>query len=167
MQVQPRDTLDDLREAVREAKQSDRRDRVRMVLHAREGETAPEIAARLGCRAGVVWKWVRRYNKDGLDGLATLPRSGRPRKLPAEREDELRARLNAPPRPEYGVCALRGEDIQRILAEELGARYSLSGTYVVLGRMGYRPLMPRPRHPKTEHPRAGGVPKKRSGRWCG
>ena len=150
MRVEPHDSEDDLRAAVREAKRSDLRDRLRMVLHAREGETASEIAARLSCGKRVVGKWVSRYNERGLDGLSTLPRSGRPRTLPAGREDELRARLNAPPRPEDGVCVLRGEDVKRILAEELSAKYSLSGTYVVLGRMGYRPLVPRPHHPKTD-----------------
>ena len=150
MRVEPHDSEDGLRAAVRDAKRGDLRDRIRMVLHASEGATAPEIAAWLSCGTRVVGKWISRYNERGLSGLATLPRSGRPRMLPAEREDELRARLNAPPRPEDGVCVLRGEDVKRILAEELGARYSLSGTYVVLGRMGYRSLVPRPRHPKTD-----------------
>ena len=136
MRVEPHDSVEVLRETIRAAREGDLRDRARMVLHAREGETGARIAARLGCSERVVRKWVSRYNEAGLAGLATRPRSGRPRTLGVEKEAELRARLDAPPRPEDGVCALRGEDIRRIMAEEMGAIYSLRGAYVVLHRLG-------------------------------
>lgn len=151
MRVKPHDSVESLRDAIQAAHRSSLRDRVRMVLYAREGSTALDIAARLECSERVVRKWVNRYNNHGgLAGLATLPRSGRPRKLSADQEPALRARLDKPPRPEDGVCALRGLDVKRILAEELGARYSLGGTYVVLRRLGYRSLVPRPQHPKAD-----------------
>jgi transposase len=121
-----------------------------MVMYAKEGATGAAIGKRLGYTDRVVRKWIRRYNEGGLAGLKDLPRSGRPRRLEAAKEESVRQRLDAGVRPEDGVCALRGEDVRRILEEEFGARYSLSGAYVVLHRLGYSSLMPRPQHPQAD-----------------
>jgi transposase len=150
MWVESHQTTDALREAIRAARSSNLRDRLRIVLHALDGEAGSAIARRLGCGERVVRKWVHRYNKGAIAGLADLPRSGRPRKLPRESEPGLEERLNAAPRPEDGVCTLRGVDVRRILAEEFGVEYSSSGTYVMLHRLGYSSLMPRPKHPKSD-----------------
>lgn len=150
MRVERHDTLEELRAAVRRTADADERDRVRMVVHAREGDTGAVIAQRLGCTDRAVRKWIRRYNKGGLAGLKDLPRSGRPRHLESGKDDEVRHRLDAGAQVQDGVCALRGEDVRRILEEEFGARYSLSGTYVVLHRLGYSSLVPRPQHPEAD-----------------
>ena len=150
MQVEPHNTLEELREAVYRASDADERDRVRMVMHAKQGETGSAIAERLGCTDRVVRKWVRRYNVGGLEGLKDLPRSGRPRHLDQAKDEAVRQRLDAGAQPQDGVCVLRGGDVRRILEEEFGAAYSLSGTYVVLHRLGYSSLVPRPQHPEAD-----------------
>lgn len=150
MRVEAHDTPAELKAAIRRISDADDRDRVRMVLHARAGQTSVAIAQRLGCTDRVVRKWVRRYNEGGLSGLRDLPRSGQPRRLDPTREEEVRARLDAGAQPQDGVCTLRGEDVRRILEAEFGARYSLSGTYALLHRLGYSSLAPRPRHPKAD-----------------
>lgn len=147
MRVEPHDTLEELREAVHRVSDADERDRVRMVVNAKEGQTGVEIAQRFGYTDRAVRKWIRRYNEGGLAGLRDLPRSGRPRHLEATKEEDVRKRLDAGARLGDEMCVLRGADVRRILAEEFGARYSLSGTYVVLHRLGYSSLMPRPQHP--------------------
>lgn len=150
MKVEDRDSLEALREAAQRASDADERDRVRMVMHAKQGDTGAAIAQRLGYTDRAVRKWVRRYNQGGLAALRDLPRSGRPRHLEATKEEDVRRRLDDGARPEDGVCALRGEDVRRILADEFGARYSLSGTYAVLHRLGYSSLVPRPQHPDAD-----------------
>lgn len=150
MRVEPHHTLEELRKAVGRMSDADERDRVRMVLHAREGETGAAIAQRLGCTDRVVRKWIHRYNAGGLAGLSDLARSGRPRHLEAAQEKDFLRRLDANAQPQDGVCVLRGEDVRRILKEEFGARYSLSGTYALLDRLRYGSLMPRPQHPEAD-----------------
>jgi transposase len=150
MKVQERDSLETLREAVRRASDADERDRIRMVMHAKQGETGTSIAQRLGYTDRAVRKWIQRYNAGGLAGLKDRPRSGRPRHLDATKDEEVRQRLDAGAQPGDSVCALRGEDVRRILEEEFGVSYSLSGTYVVLHRLGYSSLVPRPQHPKAD-----------------
>ena len=53
-------------------------ERARLVWAVHRGERAPTVARRLGLGTDVVRKWVRRFNEEGMPGLADRPRSGRP-----------------------------------------------------------------------------------------
>ena len=123
--------------------------RLRVVLLAREGETAVTIAHALGISRRAVQRWVARYNAEGVDGLADRPRPGQPKHLLDEAIEGFRQRIEAGPLPQDGVCTLRGRDIQTILQKEFGVIHSLSGVYVLLHRLGYSCLVPRPRHRKA------------------
>jgi transposase len=52
--------------------------RARIVLLAHQGWANAQIAAELGCSAGTVRTWRRRFVRDGIPALADRPRSGRP-----------------------------------------------------------------------------------------
>jgi transposase len=143
----------DVRELARRAAgESDalQRDRYRAVLLALEGDEAVEIAEALGRARRSVQDWVYAYRDGGVDNLLPGKSPGRPTKLPREREAELKARLDAGPRPEDGVCTLRGKDVVSILEREFGVTYSLDGAYDLLERLGYSCLTPRPRHEKND-----------------
>jgi transposase-like protein len=55
--------------------------RVRLIQRCAAGDkpTNDRVAEDLGCDADTVSKWRRRFQRQRLDGLADLPRSGRPR----------------------------------------------------------------------------------------
>jgi transposase len=53
-------------------------ERARIVWAVHQGERVPLVARRLGLGVDVVRKWVRRFNAEGVPGLADRPRSGRP-----------------------------------------------------------------------------------------
>jgi transposase len=55
--------------------------RARIVTASWDGASVPELAQRLGCHPKTVYKWLHRFNADGLDGLGDLPRPGLPRRL--------------------------------------------------------------------------------------
>ena len=48
------------------------------------------------------------------------------------------------------VAALRGIDMLRILQDEFGAGYSLSGVYKLLHQLNLPVLVPRPQHRKSD-----------------
>jgi transposase-like protein len=52
--------------------------RARIVLLAHQGWPNAQIAAELGCSAGTVRAWRRRFVRGGIPVLADRPRSGRP-----------------------------------------------------------------------------------------
>ena len=71
-----------LKKRVRGAKTAHRdRLRAQIVLAAARGRDNARIAADLRITADTVRKWRGRFTGRGLDGLADLPRSGRPRRI--------------------------------------------------------------------------------------
>src|SRR5439155_1575053 len=83
--------------------------------------------AALGVSRRAVQTWVAAYNRNGLGALPDRPRPGRAPILPRAQEGRFLERIDAPPRPEDGVCTLRGADIRRILEQEFAAHYTLDG----------------------------------------
>ena len=126
------------------------RDRYRMALLALRGWDAPRIAEVLSSNRRTVQAWVYRYREGGIESLRPRPLPGRAPKLPREREGQFKARLQAGPRMDDGVCTLRGKDAVRILEHEFGVSYSLDGAYDLLHRLGYSCLKPRPKHEKND-----------------
>lgn len=129
---------------------ADRAKRLRTVLMAQQGFTAPEVAICTGFSPRSVQEWVARYNRAGLSGLATKAGRGRKPPLTPEEAERLKQRLDAGPLPDDGVCTLRGRDVQRILQHEFGQLRSLNAVYGLLHRLGYSSLVPRPQHPQAD-----------------
>src|SRR3954447_10869229 len=146
MYVEDRDSLERLQEAAKQCRKARVWPRVQALVLAKEGDTASDIARALGVSRRAVQAWVAAYNRGGLEALPDRTHPGRARILPRAEEGRFLERIDAPPRPEDGVCALRGADIRRILEQEFGARYSLDGVYKLLDRLDYSSLMPRPQH---------------------
>jgi len=136
------------------------RDRLRVVLLAGDGDESgrelfrDQIAWRVGRSRQFVDQWVGRYRSGGLDALVAKKQPGRKPKLTPQQDEQLKARLDAGPRPDDKVCALRGRDIRRIVEVELGVVYTGAGIYDVLKRLDYSSLKPRPRHRKNDPEKA-------------
>ncbi len=139
-----------LAEAIRRERDASRRDRLRAVLPALDGGGAEVIADRLGRSRRSVQGWVCRYRDGGIEHIHPPRRPGPAPRLPREREAGFKARLDAGPRPDDGVCTLCGRDIARILEREFGVKYTLDGVHDLLERLGHRCPAPRPRHEKHD-----------------
>ena len=139
-------TLEQLQDLVQGIPQKRLWRRAQTVVLAKQGWTAQGIADALGCSLKAVKNWVAQYNVGGIEALHDRPRSGRPPLLDPVHYPRLKQRLDAPPRPEDGVCTLRGHDIRRVLEREFGVVMSLQAVYDLLKRLGYSDLMPRPQH---------------------
>lgn len=61
--------------------------RARMVLLRAEGHSISEVSRRVGVAPVVVYKWLKRYRKKGIQGLGDKPRSGRPPVFPPRGRD--------------------------------------------------------------------------------
>lgn len=150
MHVADRDSLERLHEAAKQCRKTRAWTRVQAIVLAQQGDTAPDIARALGVSRRAVQTWVAAYNRGGLETLPDRPHPGRAPILSRTEEGRFRERIDTPPRPEDGVCTLRGADIRRILEQEFDARYSLDGVYKLLHRLEYSSLMPRPQHEEAD-----------------
>ncbi len=123
--------------------------RLQGVILAKAGHTAPEIAKILSVTYRTVQYWIQRYNRRGLDGLIDLRRGGNQRKLTDLQEQQIKKYLDyQADDPKGGVQ--RGQDLRQWIHQQFGVLYSLPGIYDLLHRLGYRCLMPRPRHCKAD-----------------
>jgi len=150
MHVEPYHTADQLAGLIRAEPRAKVAQRLSAVRLAALGHTASEVGERVLLSERAVRGWVARYNAGGIAALADRPGRGRKGPLPPDQEERLADRLRAGPTAADGVCALRGEDVRRILADEFGVLRSLQATYDLLHRLGFEPLRPRPRHPKAD-----------------
>ena len=139
--------LERLERAERDAAQARR---LRIVILAIKGYTAPAIAMSLGLSRRVCQQWVYRYNESGLDGLEDRRGRSPGSPLTPEQQERVCQRIDSGPTAADEVSTLRGRDFQRILAEEFGLLRSLAGVYHLLHRLGYSCLRPRPRHRKAD-----------------
>jgi transposase len=127
------------------------RDRLRAVRLALDGQQALEIAATLRRSRRFVQEWVYAYRDGGIEAIRPGKSSGRPTKLPRDKEQAFRERmLCGATEADGGVCVLRGVDAVRILEKEFGVHYTLDGVYDLLHRLRLSCLVPRPRHRKND-----------------
>jgi transposase len=75
--------------------------RLRAVRAVRDGMPVGEVARAYGTHRTTVFRWMRRHDADGEDGLLRRPGSGRPRLLEELDERELRE-LVLNPASEFG-----------------------------------------------------------------
>jgi transposase len=142
--------LEELRKRIRKERNAKQRDRYRAIQLALKGQTTEAIMHTLDRSKNFVQRWVYAYRDGGIDAIHPRRHTGRPRKLTAHEESQLRDRILAGPKLQDAVCSLRGEDARRILREEFGVQYSLPGVYALLHRLGFSCLAPRPRHKKND-----------------
>jgi transposase len=150
MEVRDHATLETLRRLEKKEKDAWRAKRLRIIILAAQGFTAPSIALTLDLSRRDVQLWVERYNRAGLQGLEDQRGGSRRDTLTEEEKASLCQRLDAGAAPSDGVCTLRGVDVQHILAQEFAVWRRLSSVYALLHRLGYSSLRPRPRHPKSD-----------------
>ena len=63
--------------------------RAKVILASANGEGVRPLARRLGVSPNTVAVWRRRYRSQGLAGLRTQPRTGRPRRITAAKEQAV------------------------------------------------------------------------------
>jgi len=146
MHVENHQTLEELQRLTKPLAQKRIWLRHQAVVLAMQGQPAPAIARALGCSRRAVQAWVARYNRGGVAALQERPHTGRPPRLAEADVPRFRARLEAGPTPEDGVCTFRCQDLRRILQEEFGVTLRRQAVYDLLHRLGYSSLLPRPQH---------------------
>ena len=89
MKVKGHMPLEELQRLEEVEKDADQARRLRIVILAIEGWTAPAIAMAVGLSRRICQRWVHRYNESGLEGLDDQRGRQPPRSLTAEQEAEV------------------------------------------------------------------------------
>lgn len=141
----------ELKNRIRQERDAKQRDRYRAALLAIEGRQTQQIIDALGRSRGFVQRWAYAYRDGGIDAIVAKSPPGTPPRISASQQRQFLDRFAAgPTEADVGRCTLRGADAVRILAQEFGVSYSLSGAYYLLHRLGFSCLKPRPQHRKQD-----------------
>lgn len=113
------------------------------------GKNRIEAAMSVGRNPEWLRMWVLRYDKGGIEGLMDKPKSGQPKFLNNQQEDQLIADI---------IKMQDDRDGGRIIAEEIrlhiikkyNVEYKSRGVYDLLYRLGLSWVSSRSKHPKAD-----------------
>jgi len=140
-----------LQDEIRRSEESRYDHRLHGVLLVAEGMSGRHVAELLGDAPRTVAYWVRRFEEEGLAGLAEGERPGRPRRLSDGQVAEIDVALRGTPR-DFGLAGnlwdgkTLSEFINRRLNVELGVRQCQR----LFRRLEFRLRKPRPEIAKAD-----------------
>jgi transposase len=114
-----------------------------------EGRSRTEAAQAAGMDRQTLRDWVHRYNEEGLAGLSDRHGAFGPKRLLSpEQEAQVATWVRSgPDLAEHGVVRWRRADLARAIEAKFGIVLAERTMSTVLRRLGFRRLVPRPRHP--------------------
>jgi len=142
-------SLAEVKTRMRTDPHADRRHRWLIIYNALvQPRRASEIARHCGVSKATVHAVISRYSRLGIAAMESPGKGGRRRQyLTVEEEQEFLAPFFA--QAECGEIATVGQ-IWRAFEQRVGHSVDDSTIYRLLNRHGWRKVMPRPKHPKSD-----------------
>ncbi len=113
-----------------------------LMIQASYSEPLRDVAKKYGCTHGKVDFWKKRYEADGLRGLYTKPRSGRPPKIAKNQSIEIRRIV----RKHSIKQGWRTQQVRKVIVEKTGVTYSFRHVIRIIQSWGMAKIKPRPRY---------------------
>lgn len=136
------------------------KERMLLVLNVvYHGRIAAHVAKDLHRSRSWACQWLKRYDRQGLDGLKDIPKSGRPIELPLEVEYEIKTILTD---SNQGWTT---KQVEELITKESGIRYHSNHIYRILRRWGLKQKVPRKVHINTASAEEKDEFKKRSNKY--
>ena len=92
-------------------------------------------------------EWLKRYNKEGIEGLKDRTKSGRPPKLSEEISYQIKQELKE---SNQGWTT---KQVEELIIEKSGIKYHSIHIYRILRKWGFKQKVPRKVHVNTLHPK--------------
>jgi transposase len=120
------------------------------MMHLQKGKTVQEVGAMLQQSRSSLHRWLRWLAQDGVDRLtAKVCGRGRRSKLAGVNKKEIQQAVLGLQQNRKGG-AVTGREIQKFFESRWGSRYSRSGIYEALKRLGLSWVSARSIHPKAD-----------------
>jgi transposase len=136
--------VEELERAYRNEEDPDVKERMLLVLRVK-GDGAKPSKASTELHRTKPWasKWLKRFQNEGIDGLRTMPRSGRPSRLSAEVVQSIRREIS------QNRQGWKTRQVYDLIVKRSGVRYHYTRVYQLLHDWGFSLKVPRKRHINT------------------
>ena len=104
--------------------------------------------------------WLKRYDKEGIEGLKTRTKSGRPSKLSEEVVYQIKKELK-----ESNNQGWTTKQVEELIVKKSGIKYHYIHIYRILRKWGFKQKVPRKVHVNTASKEEKEAFKKRSTRY--
>ena len=130
-----------LKTAYRNEKDADVRERILLVTRVRtDKEEASSVAEKEFHRSRWwAYKWLKRFDNAGLEGLRNKHRSGRPPEVSEETSTGIRGELSE------NQSGWMVKEVMNLIYERTGVKYHEVHIYRLLHKWGFSPKVPRMR----------------------
>ena len=119
------------------------RERLLMIIWLKRGKTTYEVAELLDCPQSKVMYWKSRFEKEGLSGLRTRSRPGKPPKLSKSEVRLIRQKLET-------VNCWQTKWVRDLIYQETGVTYTQRHIVRLLHKWGFERIIPRKEHEKAD-----------------
>jgi len=107
--------------------------RILIVLYVFKKDTIRDVGKRLNCSHPTVLYWKERYKNEGLEGLKTKPKSGKPRKILRRQESNLKKIFSK----ESSDNPWTTKRVSNLIEEKTGINYSQRQVTRILNRWNF------------------------------
>ena len=109
-----------------------------------DGERPCDVTEAYGLSDKIIFRWIRKAKKEGLDSLAPLERPGRPRSLTEEEEKEVASWIigNDPRQYGFDFGLWTRQIVANLIEHRLGVALSVESVGRLLRRQGLSPQKP-------------------------
>jgi transposase len=107
------------------------------------GKISAQVARDLHRSKAWACEWLKRYDKEGINGLKTRPKSGRPSNISEDIEYQIKKELKE---SNQGWTT---KQVEELIVKKSGIRYHYIHIYRILRKWGFKQKVPRKVHVNT------------------
>lgn len=142
-------SLIDLKKRYKAEKDVRIKERIHIILLTREGYSCRDVAEMCYTSKSKVSYWNVRFKNMGYEGLRDMKGRGRNPKLSKEENKSLDEEISQPYKMVNGYTrGWQTKDVRLLIKKKFGINYSSRHVRRLLKSLGFRLLVPRPRHKK-------------------
>ncbi|MER5175531.1 MAG: helix-turn-helix domain-containing protein [Candidatus Nitrosocosmicus sp.] len=120
------------------------KERMLLVLNVvYQGKISAQVARDLHRSKAWACEWLKRYSKEGIEGLKTRPKSGRPSELSEEITCQIKKELKE---SSYGWTT---KQVEELIIKKSGVKYQYVHIYRILRKWGFKQKVPGKVHVNT------------------
>lgn len=116
------------------------RERILMVIWLKENKTTYEVAELIGCYQSKVMYWKKRFEREGVDGLKTRQKPGKPKEISEEDEIRIKHKLSE------NTFGWNTKSVIELIKEESSIEYTRRHVNRLMNKWGFRRIRPRKKH---------------------